>query len=188
MSKNIKNIEKSRNWATIIYDESAPDNWQEILDGFHVPGYRIKHAEDGKKPHWHVMLTFDGVKSAEQMKELFGQIGGVGAENIKSKGGYLLYLTHANTAGKHHYSVNDVVAFGGAIPYTDAIKGITTNSKYENISEMIAWINKSDCLSFADLVEYARLENKEWFMQLCDSNTYLLFQYIRARRYERSYE
>ena len=187
MSKNIKNIEKCRNWATIVYDESAPADWKDRLDGFHVPGYMIQHTEDGNKPHWHVMLMFEGVKSKEQMKELFGEIGGVGAENIKSKGGYLLYLTHANTAGKHQYSVNDVVAFGGAIPYTDAIKGITTNSKYENIAEMIAWINKSDCLSFADLVEYARKENQEWFRQLCDSNTYLLFQYIRARRYERSY-
>ena len=148
----------------------------------------IQHTEDGNKPHWHVMLTFDGVKSAEQMKELFCQIGGVGAENIKSKGGYLLYLTHANSAGKHQYSASDVISVGGSIPYADAIKGITSSTKYENISQMIDWINQSDCLSFADLVEYARKDNQEWFRLLCDSNTYLLFQYIRARRYERSYE
>ena len=64
-----KNVEKSRNWATIVYEESAPDDWQEILDDFHVPGYRIEHTEDGNKPHWHVMLTFDGVNSFEQMKD-----------------------------------------------------------------------------------------------------------------------
>lgn len=182
-----KSSEKSRNWATIVYEESAPDDWQEILEDFHVPGYMIEHTKDGNKPHWHIMLSFDGVKSAEQMKNLFAEIGGVGAENIKSKGGYLLYLTHANSAEKHQYRHDDVVAFGGAIPYADAIKGITSNSKYENIAQMIDWIGQSDCLSFAELVEYARQENKEWFHQLCDSNTYLLFQYIRARRYEKEY-
>lgn len=182
-----KNNEKSRNWATIVYEESAPGDWKEILDGFHVPGYMIQHTKDGNKPHWHVMLTFDGVKSMEQMKDLFGEIGGVGAENIKSKGGYLLYLTHKNSDGKHQYCNDDVIAFGGAIPYSDAIRGITTNSKYDNIAAMIDWISQSDCVSFADLVEYARQENTEWFHQLCDSNTYLLFQYIRARRYEKEY-
>ena len=61
-----------RNWATIVYPESAPDNWQEILKGQLVPAFisplhDLDYDENGelKKEHYHILLLFGGVKTYE---------------------------------------------------------------------------------------------------------------------------
>ena len=65
-----------RNFATIVYPESAPSDWinilrSEIIPFFVSPLHDRDILEDGtpKKPHYHVMLMFDGVKTVEQVKE-----------------------------------------------------------------------------------------------------------------------
>ena len=60
----MKNIKKSH-WAIIIYPESAPPNWREILQdtGLEVAISPI-HDQDinpdntKKKPHYHVILNY----------------------------------------------------------------------------------------------------------------------------------
>lgn len=86
-----RNSVRTRNFATVVYKESAPENWQEILSGFFVPVFVSPYHDkdinaDGtpKKPHWHVLIMFEGVKTVEQVTKLFEQIGGVGCEIVNS--------------------------------------------------------------------------------------------------------
>ena len=72
MSENRK-----RNWVFVLYPESAPENWREQLRDMLVPGFISPlHDKDvnadgtPKKPHWHVILTFKGLKSYEQVKAI----------------------------------------------------------------------------------------------------------------------
>mgnify|MGYP002655818694 FL=1 len=58
---------KSRTWAMVVYPESAPENWEELLAEtfmqFAVSPLHDKDTNpDGeiKKPHWHVILIWDG--------------------------------------------------------------------------------------------------------------------------------
>lgn len=70
-------IIKGRDWAFIVYPESAPENWREILDDTHIrwiesPLHDKDFNPDGtiKKPHWHVMLSADGPITQKQLKKL----------------------------------------------------------------------------------------------------------------------
>ena len=54
---------RTRNFATVIYLDSAPSNWQEILSDLHVQAFvspyhdKDKNANnEDKKPHYHVMI------------------------------------------------------------------------------------------------------------------------------------
>ncbi|MDU7039740.1 MAG: Rep family protein, partial [Lactococcus lactis] len=56
---------RTRNWTFFVYPESAPSNWREILDSYHVPWIESPlHDKDVnsdgeiKKAHWHVLLMF----------------------------------------------------------------------------------------------------------------------------------
>ena len=76
---------RKRNFATVIYPESAPENWREILAGYFVPAFvsplhdkDVNATGDPKKAHHHVMVMFEGKKSDEQVKTMFDSIGGVG--------------------------------------------------------------------------------------------------------------
>ena len=74
-----------RNFATVVYPESAPEKWQETLSEQFVPAFisplhekDINPTGEPKKPHFHVIIMFDGIKTTEQAKEIFEKIGGVG--------------------------------------------------------------------------------------------------------------
>ena len=68
---------RKRNWVFVLYPDSAPENWREQLRDMLVPGFISPlHDKDvnadgtPKKPHWHVILTFKGLKSYEQVKAI----------------------------------------------------------------------------------------------------------------------
>ena len=96
-----------RNFATVVYPESAPENWLERLDGLHVPAFVSPlHNQDinpdgsPKKPHWHILIMFAGVKTREQAQEVIDAIGGVGCESVSTVRGYARYLVHADNPEK----------------------------------------------------------------------------------------
>lgn len=70
-------IIKGRDWAFIVYPESAPENWREILDETHIRWIESPlHDKDlnpdntPKKPHWHVMLSSDGPISLKAVTKI----------------------------------------------------------------------------------------------------------------------
>ena len=79
MSEKKKKDNRNRNWTFIVYPESAPENWYQILQdkmlNFAVSPLHdvdILESETGevKKAHYHVLLCFSGNKSFEQIKGL----------------------------------------------------------------------------------------------------------------------
>lgn len=67
-----------RNFATVVYPDSAPPNWLDILSEHKVPAFvsplhdsDVNPTGENKKAHFHVMLMFDGVKTLVQAKEVF---------------------------------------------------------------------------------------------------------------------
>ena len=67
-----------------------------------------------KKPHYHVLIMYDSVKTSEQAKELFALIGGVGCEVVQSIRGYARYLCHLDNPEKFQYNIDDVKSLCGA--------------------------------------------------------------------------
>ena len=69
---------RSNKWAFLIYKESAPDNYIEVLEGLHVPFVlspwhdKDIHSDTGeiKKAHKHGALYFESLKSYSQVSEL----------------------------------------------------------------------------------------------------------------------
>jgi len=182
--KSINN-KRTRNFATVVYPDSAPDNWQEILSEQFVPAFisplHDKDLDpDGniKKPHWHVFIMFDGVKTVEQAKELFAKISGVGMEIVQSARGYARYLCHMDNPEKFQYSANDVRCFCGA-DYMGTI-GLVTD-KYKAIGEMIDFCENNGILSYSDLLKHCRNERFDWFRVLCDNGTVVMKEYLKSK-------
>lgn len=177
---------RTRNFANIVYPESAPENWKEILAETKVPCFisplhdrDINPGGEPKKPHYHVIIMFDSVKTIEQALSLFSQIGGTDyVEQIQSIRGYARYLCHLDNPEKVQYSVEDVQCYGGA-DYISTI-GLATD-KYKAISEMIDFCEENDIYSYADLLRIARYERYDWFRILCDCGTVVVKEYLYDR-------
>lgn len=178
---------RTRNYATVVYPESAPEGWQDILSQQFVPAFisplhdkDINPTGEPKKPHYHVVIMFEGVKTREQAMEIFAKIGGVGCEVVQSIRGYSRYLCHLDNPEKAQYKQEDVRCLCGA-DYPGVI-GLVTD-KYKAIGEMIDYCKDSNIYSYSDLLEYCRMERFDWFRVLCDNGTVVMKEYLKSRRW-----
>ena len=176
---------RTRNFATVVYPESAPENWRDILVEQYIPAFisplhnqDLNPGGELKKEHYHVLLMFDGVKTVEQARAVFDLIGGVGCEIVQSIRGYARYLCHLDNPEKAQYDPDDVQALFGA-DYNTVISLIT--DKYKSIKEMIAFCHEEGITLYCDLLEYCMIERPDWFRVLCDSGTYVIKEYLKSK-------
>ena len=192
-------------------NKNTPENWLDIIEQSFIPCFvspihdkdlnqtvATKTDESGeevavvdtaeaekikyKKPHYHVIIMYDSVKTNEQAREFFDKIGGVGMERVASLRGYARYLIHMDNEEKAKYKAEDVRQFGGA----DWHKAIaTTNDKYTAVREMCEYCIQADITSYAELFEFAMFNREDWFRVLCDSATVVMEKYLKAKLFDK---
>lgn len=187
---------RTRNWATIIYprqsedeETTCPENWCEILEREAVkcavsPLHDKDLAKDGsyKKAHRHVVIAFDGVKTAEQAKEVFEKIGGVGCEPVSSLYSMTRYLTHMDSPEKAQYSGLDVLTFGGfeyrryATTKDDEEKEVVAN-----MGKIFNLCAERGMYDFADTAEYLMAEQPELFTTF-RKNPYFFATFFKSKQ------
>lgn len=177
--------QRYRNFACVVYPDSAPENWQDILSDLHIPAFisplhdkDINPTGEPKKPHWHVVLMFEGKKSISQIEEYTTLFGGVGHEVVKSIRGYGRYLCHLDNPEKAQYPIEGVRALCGA-DYVGVI-GLAVD-KYKAIGEMVDFCNEFSIYSFADLLEYSKNERFDWFRILCDNGAIVMKEFLKSK-------
>ena len=181
--------DRTRNWSAIVYPDSAPENWRELLDEQHIqwaesPLHDCDTNADGeiKKPHWHIILAFEGKKSRAQIVSILEPLHCPSPQYVHSLTGATRYLVHMDNPEKYQYSVADIVPHGG-FDVTAALAP-TSARRYELIAEMKDWCVVNSCMEFADLFEYAAAERRDdWFALLCDNSAYVMQVYLRSRRH-----
>lgn len=173
-----------RNFGCVVYPDSAPEGWLEILSDLHVPAFvsplhdqDIDPQNQPKKPHYHVMVMYEGKKSKDQIQEVFASFGGVGCEKVNSVRGYARYLCHLDNPEKCQYSTEDVRAFAGADYFGICSLAI---DKYGAIGEMMDYCNLNDVYSFSWLCTYAKDNRMDWFRILCDSGALIMREFLKS--------
>lgn len=186
MAKN--SASRTRNFATIVYADSAPEHWRDIIESWHVPVFVSPYHDkdfnptgEPKKPHWHVMIMFDGPKSKEQVRELFDQICGVGVEIVNSMRGMARYLCHLDNPDKYQYSTSDVDQYSSGDYFT--VISLPCD-KYEIIGEMMDYCVQELIFAYCDLLIYARSNQESWFRILCDSGTLVMREFLKSRKWQ----
>lgn len=178
-----------RNFATVVYPESAPLDWVGIIESHCVPAFISPlHDSDknptgeSKKHHHHVMLMFEGKKSIEQVQELTELFGGVGIIRVQSLRGMARYLCHLDNPEKAQYSPDEVKSLSGA-DYFGAIQAQT--DKYKAVDEMTAFCDANEVYSFRELLNYSKENRRDWFRALCDSCSLVMIRFLKAKTWEK---
>lgn len=188
MAEKKKAAARYRNFVTVVYPDSAPENWMQLLAEQVVPAFisplhdkDVNPTGEPKKPHYHVMIMFEGKKSLEQAKEIFDIVKGVGLEKVNSLRGYARYLCHLDNPEKHQYPIDEVQSLAGA-DYINTI-GLATD-KYDAISSMIDFCEIYDVYSYRELLIYCMNNRSDWYRILCDSGTYVIREYLKSRHWD----
>lgn len=188
---DVKKVGRTRNFATVVYPESAPLDWMDRLDSYHVAALisplhdrDINPSGEQKKPHYHVMLIFEGPKEFEtQVKPIFDEIGGVGREKISSARGYARYLCHLDNPEKAQYDPREVKQFAGA-NYI-AITQLPTDD-VSMLKDIFIFIRMNGICSLAELLDITALTHPEWFSLVALSRAYIVDKYIKSLEWERT--
>lgn len=181
---------RTRTWAAIVYPDSAPANWRDVLDEQHIEWAESPLHDldvnpgtgEMKKPHWHLVLSFEGKKSYEQVAEILAPLGGPIPQRCHSLVGAVRYFTHMDNPEKHQYPASQVIGHGGFDVATCLAP--TKARRYELLAEMVDFIQDNGVTEFMDMMDYARHNRKDdWFPLLCDNSAYIVGQCIKSMRY-----
>lgn len=180
---------RTRTWTFVLYPESAPENWREILDELHIEWVESPlHDKDvnangePKKPHKHILLMFGGVKSYEQVKELTDSINCPIPQRCHNAKALVRYMAHIDNPEKAQYSTSDIVGHGG-VDIADMLRP-SSSERYAIIKEMMEYIKKNNIIEFQDLIDYAiTVEPDTWFPLLCDNSAVVVNMYIKSQRH-----
>lgn len=180
---------RCRNWSIILYPESAPDNWRELIDSWAIEWIcsplhdkDLNATGELKKPHWHLLLLFGGVKSAEQVREMTDCLNCPLPQKTHNVKALVRYMAHLDNPEKAKYQVADIEAHGG-VDLNELLKP-NSSERYELIKEMMLFVRDEEITEFQDIVDYA-LGNRyqDWFPLLCDNSAVIMVNYIKCCRH-----
>ncbi|EKB7622839.1 TPA: replication protein [Enterococcus faecalis] len=181
---------RSNKWAFLIYKESAPDNYLEILNGLHVPfvlsPWHDKDIYSGtgelKKSHKHGAFYFDSLKSYTQVSELVSDKlnGPAHVEVVMSPKGMFDYFTHAENPSKTPYDVENIESGAGF----ELDKFLLEQNTDNFMNDVIDIIEENNFMEFENLVRYAR-DNNYLLLGLIVERTYFFAKYLDSRRYSK---
>lgn len=188
-TKEANKDKRVRNWTFIVYPESAPQNWREIISDLHTPFvvsplHDMDVNPDGemKKSHWHVLIMFPGNKSFEQIESITKSLSSPVPQKVENTKGIVRYFLHMDNPEKYQYKRSDMKAYCGAD--LNQLLEVTKSDRYALIREMMEFINKQGITEMKDLLDYAMDERfEDWFPLLCDNSAYIVDSYIKSNRH-----
>lgn len=181
--------DRARNWSFIVYPESAPENWQDILQDYHVrtvvsPIHDLDITKSGelKKPHFHILVMFEGKKSYTQICEMYTEkLCCTIPQKVESVRSLVRYFCHLDNPEKAQYKTVDLTAYAGVD--LDAIMRPSEGDQRTLLLTIGNFINQSDIDEYCDLWAYA-LENNlnDWIAVIADY-AYCLNVLLRSKKY-----
>ena len=177
---------KKRYWAFVLYPESAPENWKDILQ---LKGLScaisplhdkdINPTGEVKKPHYHIILAFGSPTTYNNVKciteELFCPI----PIPLESCRGYYRYLTHKDNPEKYQYNEKDIETLNAF-----DVTSILNNSEVAQLKiEIQKLIRDNFIIEYAQLMDFL-LDSELYELWNVASNHTLFFdRYIQSSRY-----
>lgn len=177
---------KKRNWTTIVYCDSAPQDWVEQLQatGLEVAISPLHDSDinpdgDVKKAHYHVILCYPGPTTQKLVQELSNNVlSGVLVKPIESIRGMYRYLTHKDNPEKFQYKESDITLLNGFDP-----GNILSNADESAIQRLVIYyIHENNIYDYSDLVDRLLAEDNPHMCHVALSKTIFFNTYLSSRK------
>lgn len=183
-----------RAWTFILYPEDILIDWFTALDDLHIPiaisplHVMLLEGKPGEKDHFHVIFSFDGKKSYEQVKELLEDNlsddgknrGFTRPEPVQCLASYYRYLCHLDNDDKLKYNPEDIILLGGFNPHK-----YIDEQAHIFLLQMSACIDEQGFTEFADFEIFCRTENPDTWFPLLHRNHGYFNTLLRSKRFKK---
>lgn len=181
---------KGRNWAFVVYPESLPNNWEEIITDTGLPmAFSPLHDKDTnpdgspKKPHYHVICYYENPTTSRAVKEyVTDRLNGTIPIKLESMVGMYRYHLHLDNPEKYQYDDRERKFYNGFD--VNKVDSLTFTEISKILSQIQLLVRQDHILEYADLLDI--LLDNELFQMLdvARNHTLLLNTYITSRRYK----
>lgn len=175
-----------RQWTIVVYPESAPENWRNLLDGqtwIESPLHEKDINPDGtlKKPHWHIIISNQGKISYNQAKGIADMLNGASPQFVQNMVGMVRYLAHIDNPEKAQYDPKKIIGHG-----IDVDKYLQNAIDIDNlICEIEEFIDEHKIIEYAKLTRVARMmkeEHPDWH-KVISTHTIHFKAYVNSCRH-----
>ncbi|MDT2921276.1 replication protein [Lactococcus lactis] len=187
MTEQKKKEQRSNKWAFLFYQESAPEDYLNVLEELHVPFVLSPwHDKDvnrstgeSKKAHKHGAFFFDSLKSYTQVSELISNKLNSPAhvEVVMSPKGMYDYFTHAENPEKTPYNIMDIES--GAGFELDKFLAENNSDLLQQVYEIMRDSGLKEFADFTDLVA----EEFPLLLYYVFDKSYFFKIYLDSKRY-----
>ncbi len=179
---------KKRNWTFVLYPESAPDDWKDVLQktGLEIAISPLhdkdKDPEDQlKKAHHHIVLCYNNTVTGRMVREfVVGELNQPNPEPIDSVKGLYRYFTHKDNPDKYQYDEKDIVTLNGfdILSYSDLSSADKTRIKYE----LTKFIKENELFEYSDFMDKVMELEKSDYFYIASTNTLYFNAYLTSVR------
>lgn len=178
---------KKRNWGGVVYPESAPEDWKEILKlkgiSFAVSPLHDKDISDEvskelKKPHYHIILSFAGPTTDKTVNDIMKELNQPIAIPLESVRGYYRYFTHKDNPDKYQYNESLIELFNG-FDVTDVLNNFEV---FSCLKEIQRFILDNQIIEYSHLMDLLLESELMELWNVASSHTLFLNTYITSKR------
>lgn len=185
-----------RNALFIVYPDSAPANWIDLLREEHVP-FVVSPLHDKdvdyepnedtgelvavpKKPHWHVMIICDGNKPYSYFQGLSDMCSGKIVKKCENLRSMLRYFCHLDNPEKFQYPWHQMMQFCGA--KIDDMMEFKGQELDEQCCMIEACIEDNRIRSYKELCKYLRDHGyMDWYHVVTAQRTFHFSTLLRVQ-------
>lgn len=176
---------KKRNWAFVLYPESAPADWREQLQQTGLQcAISPLHDKDlnadntVKKAHYHVIAVYSGPTSYNVVKRLTDSLNQPIPQPLEQVRGYYRYLSHKDNPEKAQYDEREITFING-FDIQDFVE--LTRREINAIKlDLLGFIRAKEIFEYSDFIDCVE-DDPSWFY-VAVSNTIFFDRYISSRR------
>ena len=184
----IKSDIKKRNWTMVLYDDSCAKDWEDYLNSTGVPYAYAYHDKDlteigePKKPHYHVVICFDGPTTYNTALEYAKRVGSANdvIQPVGSVRGIVRYFCHKDNPDKYQYS-EDIIQCRNGFDPSDYFSLTVTQTKALK-RKVTTLIRDNDINEYAELIDWLMDIEEDDMYDIATQNTFYFTQYIKSKR------
>lgn len=177
-----------RSWAFIIYPESLPENWKEIIIDTGLPmvisplhDKDINPTGEEKKAHYHVICYYENATTYSNVKQnVTDKLNGTIPIKLESMRGMYRYHLHLDNPEKYQYDDRDRMFFNGFD--IDFASKLTRTEINKLIREVHTFINDNNLTEYIDLLDILKDNGLTDLYDISISNTLLFKSLLDSKR------
>lgn len=181
---------KKRNWAFVLYPESAPSDWIDLLQQTGLAcAISPLHDKDidpngeVKKAHYHIILCYSGPTSFNVVKTLTDSLNQPIPQALEQVKGYYRYFTHMDNPDKYQYNADDIKHVNG---FDIGDYAELTRSEVNSIKAQLLQLCRNLCIAeYSELIDYLLDNELRNEFDIASSNTLFFDRYLSSYRHRK---